>query len=250
MIQKEKNGIEWLEFEIFQSFPEIIHGTFLRKGGISPLPKNDLNMVIGKIDIEENVLHNIKKAITERELTKYFKPIIVHGDKIIHYKKDMRSLNYEGDAVISDVKNVAFLTTHADCQVALFYDPKNKVVANVHCGWRGNVCNIYAKTISLFKKDFGSNPKDIFVGITPSLGPDSFEFKDYKILLPKEFWSFTIKPNHFDFWEISQSQLLKAGIQKNHLEIARICNKSDPSKFFSYRGQKVTGRHGTIIAIK
>ena len=44
-------------------------------------------------------------------------------------------------------KDCGLVIQHADCQAAIFFDPVRKAIANVHCGWRGSVCNIYAKTV-------------------------------------------------------------------------------------------------------
>ncbi|NGX27502.1 MAG: hypothetical protein K940chlam6_01439, partial [Chlamydiae bacterium] len=34
MIRRKKENIEWLEFEQLQQFPEVVHGIFLRHGGM------------------------------------------------------------------------------------------------------------------------------------------------------------------------------------------------------------------------
>jgi hypothetical protein len=38
MLRKKRGSLEWLEFDLFQEFPEIKHAVFLRHGGVSEGP--------------------------------------------------------------------------------------------------------------------------------------------------------------------------------------------------------------------
>lgn len=150
---------------------------------------------------------------------------------------------------MTDEKNVGLMIKHADCQAAIFYDPLHHAVANVHCGWRGNVKNIYREIVEAMGQRYGSRPQDLLVGISPSLGPQASEFRNYIKELPKSFWEFQIKPLYFDLWEISKQQLMGCGILSHHIEIAKICTFSTPEDCFSYRREKRSGRHATIVAL-
>ena len=138
---------------------------------------------------------------------------------------------------------------HADCQAAIFYDPVHHAVSCVHAGWRGNVQNIYAHAIAFMAGKFHSQPADILVCISPSLGPHFSEFKNYKTEFPESFWPFQIRPNYFNLWEISRTQLQECGILPHHIEIASICTYANEQDFFSYRRDKVTGRNATVVAL-
>ena len=142
------------------------------------------------------------------------------------------------------------MVRHADCQAAIFYDPKNKAVANVHSGWRGNVKNIYRSTIQKMRRVFGSKPADLLVCISPSLGPDCAEFIHYKAEFPEDFWAFQIKPYYFNLWAIARYQLELSGILPHHIEIAEICTNTEVEDYFSYRREKVSGRHATLAMLK
>lgn len=150
---------------------------------------------------------------------------------------------------MTDVKGLGLLITHADCQAAIFYDPVHRALANVHSGWRSSVQNIYLETIHKMRERYGSRPEDLRVGISPSLGPEAAEFRDFKTLFPEPFWSFQTKAEYFNFWEISRWQLISAGVLPHHIEIAGICTYSTPKDWFSYRREPCSGRHGTIAAL-
>ncbi|MBX9642076.1 MAG: polyphenol oxidase family protein, partial [Mycobacteriaceae bacterium] len=156
-------------------------------------------------------------------------------------------VNYDG--LITSTPGVTLMMRHADCQIALFYDPKNHAAANVHAGWRGSVANIYAETVQQMQQVYGSYPSDLLVCVSPSLGPDEAEFIHYRSELPEEFWAFQVRPTYFDFWSISEFQLQAAGILPHHIEVARLSTYSNPHDYFSYRRDKKTGRHATCMTL-
>jgi copper oxidase (laccase) domain-containing protein len=51
------------------------------------------------------------------------------------------------DALITDVPGIRLLILTADCQAVMLFDPHKRVVANIHCGWRGSVADIIGKTV-------------------------------------------------------------------------------------------------------
>ena len=116
-------------------------------------------------------------------------------------------------------------------------------------GWRGSVHNIYQKTLKALQDLYGSEPSDLHVCIGPSLGPQCAEFKHYRKELPKSFWSFQVKPDYFDFWAISESQQIQAGVPKKQIEIARICTYENKEDCFSYRRNPTTPHHGTLATL-
>ena len=230
MKKKKKNGIVWLEFEQLTQFPEIIQAVFW-------------NLPLGERDDPSHPL----KALHLLGLTKGVKLTQCHQDRILVVEDVAGLAHYSHyDAMITNQKGIGLLIRHADCQAAVFYDPIQKVLGNVHCGWRGSVHGIYRKMIQKMVQEFGSNPKDITVSIGPSLGPNRAEFKHYEEELPEEFWSHQIRDNYFDFWAISKQQLLDEGIEKENLEIAGICTFEEG---YSYRKDRETPHHGTIVAL-
>jgi len=45
------------------------------------------------------------------------------------------------DAIITEMPFIALMVKQADCQGVILFDPEQRVLANVHCGWRGSVRN-------------------------------------------------------------------------------------------------------------
>ena len=153
------------------------------------------------------------------------------------------------DALLTNSTGIALMIRHADCQAAIFYDPIHHALGVAHAGWRGSVANIYAHTIFKMREVFGTDPSDLLVGISPSLGPKRAEFIHYKKELPSSFWPFEVSENHFDFWAISRWQLVQAGVQSERIEIAERCTYLEPKEFFSHRRDRVSGRLGTFAVL-
>lgn len=249
MIRKHSQGLSWLEFELFQEFSELKHGVFTRKGGFSSPPFDSLNCSFNVGDHRDNVQKNFHKIKTVFGLNKIIFSRQIHQKHVAIVTEKSPEMIENCDGLTTNKKNLALLSQHADCQVAIFFDPKRKVIATVHSGWKGSCLNIYQQVIQVMQQQFQSLPADIYVGISPSLGPKSSEFINFKKELPKTFWKYAIKPFYFDFWEISRDQLITCGILNSHIEIAGIDTYSSSEDFFSYRRDKITGRNATFACL-
>jgi YfiH family protein len=198
----------------------------------------------------ENIRENRKRAAVILGIEKIASVYQVHSDTVVHVSnRDSLDLG-EADALCTQLSEVGLMIKHADCQAAIFYDPVNRALANVHAGWRGNVKNIYGKTLDRLKEAFGTSPRDLIVCISPSLGPSHAEFQNYREEFPEAFWKFQIVPQYFDLWALARSQLEERGVPTDQIEIASICTHANPQDFFSYRRDKITGRHATIAALR
>lgn len=247
-MQRVSHGdLVYLTFDLLADCPRVAHGTFLRHGGVSEGPFATLNFGITQGDDPLHVAENVRRALTALNLTCYASSYQVHGRHVAEVATSGTTASCDG--MMTRVSNLALLVQHADCQASLFYDPIHHALATIHCGWRGSVQNIYQETVDKMRALYSSNPADILVCISPSLGPDAAEFINFQKELPEHFWPFQIRPTYFDFWEISRWQLSQAGILPHHIEIAGICTYKETEDCFSYRRLKRSGRHATIGAL-
>lgn len=247
MLRNKRESVEWLEFELFQEFPQVSHAVFLKHGGVSQAPYHSLNVGGGTGDdfsaIKANrlFLNQIMKCST-----------LVEGHQV--HGRDLREVPFQGedqcDGLYTAQAGIGLLIKHADCQAAIVYDPTQNVIANVHAGWRGNVQNIYESTVSVLQKRYGCKAENLYVGISPSLGPCCAQFINYKTEIPEHLWGFQIKPFYFDLWEMARKQWTESGVLSSHIQIAGICTCCNQDDYFSYRRDKITGRHATIILKK
>ncbi|MEN8257253.1 MAG: peptidoglycan editing factor PgeF [Thermodesulfobacteriota bacterium] len=237
-------------FAILAGQPGLAHGCFNRHGGMSSEPYDSLNVSYGVGDDPENVRHNRSLIINALGCKTLVSCKQVHGDKVAVIEEMQDDQELDGyDALITKQPGVALLIQQADCQAVLLHDPLNKVIANIHCGWRGSVANIIAATLARMAEAFQSDPSQISAAISPALGPCCAEFINYKKELPRDFHSFEVAEKHFDFPAISAMQLQEAGILAKNIERANICTRCNQD-WFSFRRSRQTGRFCTVIGLR
>ncbi|MFN0064794.1 MAG: peptidoglycan editing factor PgeF [Chlamydiales bacterium] len=245
MLIHMEEQIPHLTFSIFTDCP-IKHAVFLRHGGCSTGDFDSLNFGLAQGDNPKHVAENRNKAADLLRLREVASLYQQHGDQVLH---TLSPIQKRGDGLMTNRKGLGLLILHADCQAAIFYDPMHHALANIHCGWRGNVLNIYRETVARMHALYGTEASDVLVGISPSLGPEAAEFKNFRTEFPPNFWSFQTTPTYFNLWEISRWQLESAGVLPHHIEIAGICTYKNSDDYFSYRRIKQGGRHGTLAAL-
>lgn len=85
------------------------------------------------------------------------------------------ALKLLGDALITNQPGLLLAVQVADCLPILLADPRKRVVAAVHAGWRGSVKRIAEKAVGRMQQDFGCNPKTILAAIGPSIHPCCYQ---------------------------------------------------------------------------
>ncbi len=247
-----------VQFESLKSAVDLVHGIFTRVGGFSPPPFDSLNTGFNTGDNPETVEKNRELIINTMGGGLPIFLDQVHGKNIFVLKKrtySLEMLNKEqkkitADGVITDIPGLLLFILVADCQPVLLFDPVNRVIANIHSGWRGSIRNIIGSAVDGMTDAFGSDPETILAGIGPSLGPCCSEFIHYRKEIPESLWDYKVNDLHFDFWEISRNQLLDKGLKSENIDISRLCTKCSHSSFFSYRAEKITGRFAAVIGLK
>jgi YfiH family protein len=248
MLRKECDGVQWLEFELFSDCRKLKHGVFTRHGGVSSDSFSSLNVSSSVGDDPQKTAINRQKIekIIGSPLTRIN---MCHGKIVKIIEEFPYTTNPVCDAIATHLPHIGLMITHGDCQAAIFYDPIKHVVANAHSGWRGSVQNIYGEVIKQMKERYGCCPRNLLVGIAPSLGPQRSEFINYRTELPEHFLKYQVKPAYFDFWHISADQLLESGVLPNHIQIAGICTYEHEGDFYSYRRDKKAGRNATVASL-
>ncbi|MEN9654712.1 MAG: hypothetical protein RL235_824 [Chlamydiota bacterium] len=249
-MESSKEKVEWIEFSLLEPYTHVSHAVFSRHGGLSKGPFASLNLSDQLGDDPNAVKANrelMQKVIGVPQM-RYAQQ--THGVNTHRVTAKNHDKIPAADALYTTERDLALVVTHADCQAAIFYDPVHEAIGVVHAGWRGSAANIYARTIEAMHRDIGTQAQNLIVCISPSLGPDHAEYKNYKQELPESFWSYQKKPNYFDFWAISEAQLTEAGVLAKNIEISGICTHCASDDYFSYRRVKQTGRNATAVALK
>ncbi len=172
-------------------------------------------------------------------------PVQTHSDNVEFV--DDRTEYPETDGLIFTRKGDAGYLRFADCTPLIFYNPKTKIAAISHAGWRGTAQKIGVKTI----EKMGGNPEDITVLIGPAIGmccyEVSIEVRD-KLLSTVKNTKDLFEDRNVNLKRINARQLEEAGVR--NIDICSYCTSCDNDLLYSYRKENgTTERHYAVIRI-
>lgn len=176
-------------------------------------------------------------------LQKSISPQQTHSD---HVEFVDERLEYpDTDGLIITKPNQIIKLKFADCTPLIFYNPKTKIGAISHAGWRGTAQKIGVKTV----QKMGGNPKDIIAVIGPAIGVCCYEVSDEvreQLLQTVSSTDGLCKEKNVDLKQINARQLQELGVEK--IDICPYCTSCDNDLFYSYRKENGTPeRHFAVI---
>lgn len=200
-------------------------------------------------------LENLKKDFNAQSVL-YLRQ--VHSDKVFIYdgqaETDFRE--NEGDAIITDCKNVIIGVFTADCVPIILIDREKNVCAAIHSGWKGTFNSITEKTINKLKEEYGTDPKDLKAYIGAHIRKCCYEvseelkekFLEEKDILEEDLF----KGRHLNMEECIIKDLRKAGLMEKNINSISLCTHcSEDIKLHSYRKSKgLYGRLFSFIILK
>ncbi|MFA9396719.1 MAG: peptidoglycan editing factor PgeF [Clostridiaceae bacterium] len=259
----KKGDVLYFSFPDFDNLNLVKHGFSTRLGGVSTGMYKSMNLSFNQGDKEEDVLENYKRFSNALDI-KLEDIVLTHQThsaniRIVSEKDKGKGIltprDYDDiDGLITNIKNIALATIHADCVPLFFIDPKLKIIGLAHSGWKGTVNKIGENMISVFKENYGSRPQDILVGIGPSIGPCCFEVG---VDVKEEFEQMTpsisecIRPvgekYHIDLWQVNKKILMNVGVLEENIKTTDVCTMCNKEVLFSHRGS--LGKRGSLLAI-
>ena len=81
----------------------------------------------------------------------------------------------EADGLITRTPGLCLTVFSSDCIPVLLCDPRKKVAAAVHAGWRGTALGIAARAAEAMIRNFGCRPGDLMAAIGPGISLCCFE---------------------------------------------------------------------------
>lgn len=259
-----KNDLCYLGFPKFEKTGLVKVAFTTRLGGVSKGQYASMNVSTTNGDDLEDVRKNYeilgnavgfdytKTVLSRQTHTKNIR-IITENDigKGLIKERDYDTV----DGLITNIPGVTLVTQFADCTPLLFLDPENKVVANVHSGWRGTVQEIGKCAVEIMKKEFSSKPENIIAAIGPCINKCCYEVDDpvYSEFAKNPVFDlnkvFTKKENGkymLDLVEANKEILISAGIKTENLDISDLCTHCYSHIFHSHRA--TAGKRGNLGA--
>ena len=257
---REKNGVKVLVCKDLEEagFP---NGFSTRLGGVSPFPKNDLNLAGFDEDSDESIAENRRRFMSvfdgDFALTSVWQ---IHSCKVkvVKTTDDAINTNEKADGMISDLPEILLGVKTADCVPVLIGDTKTKAFAAVHAGWRGTVESIVPKAIVKMKSEYRTNPSDLICVIGPAAGCENYEIGQDVIDAFSAKFSTSGKlfkktrEGHalIDLHLANKNQLLDVGVTEEKIFVAPFCTMERNDLFFSYRVEKKKyGKTGRLMSV-
>ncbi len=163
---------------------------------------------------------------------------------------------YKVDALVAMEDGIFPFLLVGDCLPTVLYDPKNRVVALAHLGWRNTDQRFVELLISELKKECGTNPADLIVGIGPSIRKESYIFKQSEITERNLKWDkeFLIPIGGgniaVDIAGYNIAQIVEAGVKLDNIEISEADTAQDQNYFSHYRSARIKREaEGRIAAV-
>lgn len=243
----KKNDIEYLTFDIFDSHPIVaVYST--RRGGVSSSPFDTMNLGFTRGDKRDDVLENYSRftQVLGVDLTQLVLSDQEHHNNILEVNETHRGMGIfnkktygDIDGLITSERALPLVTFYADCTPIYFYDPKTKVIAMCHAGWKGTALKIVHATLNEFLLK-GSRVEDILVGIGPAICKSCYQVDEEVIKAFSDYDScFTYNSHedkyYLDLKAVNKAMLLEYGIKSFNIEVTDYCTKCRPDLFFSHR---------------
>lgn len=265
----KKGDVTVLKFELFENMEFLDHCFTSKLGGNSKGSFSSLNMGMNTEDDEETVKSNYEKVgkdVFKAEVGDFVLSKQVHKTDIAVVSAEDRGNGItkeqkygEIDGLATDVAGPILSTVYADCTPLFFADEKKRVVGVAHAGWKGTVGKIGKNMIELMSSEFGSDPKDIVVGIGPTIGPCCYKVREDVAEQFREGFSDcsrilrSVGDGQFivDLWEANKTVVKEAGVLECNIETDSHCTNCNSELLYSYRRDNgKTGRMAAMIKIK
>jgi polyphenol oxidase len=280
--ERASGGVRILQVPAFTKIPWLIHGFSTRPGGVSDAQgEKVLNLGALEWDTREAVEENKRRfqsALGAGHLT----PVSLHQihSDVVRSFSSVPAKPHKGDALATNQPGLLLNVRTADCAPVLVVDPKKRVVAAIHAGWRGTLQRIVTKSIGHLQMEFACRPQDLLAAIGPAIGPCCYEVGTevaaaFAAKFPNaaEFfdelrtgdepnplqWLNMMPPGHqpppkkvlLDLPKANRLQLLEAGLRPQNIYVSDLCTACRSDLLFSYRKEHDrSGRLMSVIGIR
>ena len=265
MCVKEKNKVVWLDYPLFEDFPDIVHAFSTRLGGVSEGIYSSMNLSFTRGDKDASVYENYKRfasavgfdvadIVTSDQTHTTNVRVVTSDDRGNGITKPRPYTDVDG--MITNEPGLVLATFYADCVPLYFVDPVHRAIGLSHSGWRGTAGRIGEATINKMHDEFGSEVSDLYTAIGPSICQDCYEvsedvIEEFEKAFSKKYWDklFYKKNNdkyQLNLWEANRIIMMEAGVNEQHIAMPGICTCCNSDFLFSHRASH--GKRGNLGA--
>ena len=248
---------------LLSAIPGLRHAFFTREGGVSEGIYAGLNGGLGSRDDPAKVAENRRRMAEQIGVSPahFLSLHQVHSpDAVIATGPWQGPVRPKADAIVTATAGLAIGVTTADCGPILLVEPRARVIAAAHAGWKGALTGVLDTTIATMEK-LGAERNGIIAAIGPLIRQQSYEvgpeFVTRFINTDAEYGMFFMPSTRAD-----HAMFDLAGFIRMRLENAGVLMIDDlgvdtyaDERFFSFRrsvhrGVPDYGRHVHAIALE
>jgi YfiH family protein len=236
--------------------------TSTRAGGVSSGPWATFNLGDAAGDDPAAVAEN-RRRFAQRLGVRPVYLRQVHGARVVEVGPDDAGRDPpEADAAVTDRLGVACVVQFADCLPVLLAAPQGRAVGAAHAGWRGLAAGVVERALARVCALGRCAPGEVAAWLGPCIGPRRFEVG------AEVLQAFGVDPaadaaqacfvagsgaTHpdgrprwlADLAGLARQRLEAAGVRQ--IAGAAVCTHESPSAYFSFRRDRVTGRHAAAV---
>ncbi len=195
--------------------------------------------------------YTLENLIKDLNIDNYYILKQIHSNKVFDITNIPK--NYEGDGLITNKSNIALVTKSKDCNSIFIIDTKNKIIGNIHSGWKGTLKSIITIAINQMKEKYNSVSKDIKIVFNPSIKECCFEvdndvydlfIKKYK---DKSYYKKISNKYLINLVKIIKDDAKKLGIKEENIIDNNICTLCNRKLFNSHRNNDIELNYALII---
>lgn len=210
-----------------------------RLGGVSRAPYDTLNLAVRVGDERADVMENRRRAAAAAgfDPERLALALQVHAADVLDVAPGKAGVLGEADGLFAATPGPVLAILAADCAPVALWGSRG--VAIVHAGWRGLVAGVVAKGVERVGEVHAAWVGPAIHACCYEVGPevvDAFEAAG----LPVH------DDRHVDPGRAAGAALSAAGVES--VAVSDVCTSCD-RRFFSYRRDGVTGRHGAFVSL-
>ncbi|HEX2296782.1 MAG TPA: polyphenol oxidase family protein [Actinomycetota bacterium] len=210
-----------------------------RLGGVSRPPYDTLNLAVRVGDERGDVMANRRRAgeAAGFDASRLALAIQVHAADVLDVAPGDAGVLGEADGLFTAQPGSVLAILAADCAPVVLWGEEG--VAIVHAGWRGLAAGVIAKGAERV-----GDVRAAWVG--PAIGACCYEVGPEVVEAFRDAGLPVHDESHVDPRDAAAAALRRAGVTKP--AVSGICTSCD-RRFFSYRRDGVTGRHGAFVSL-
>jgi len=229
-----------------------------RDGGVSQGPFASLNLSLSVGDDPAAVAVNRERfeAAVPARITW---PWLEHGAAVVRLDRHApRQAAWPADGCWTRESGVACTVTAADCMPVFFAVRDGRAVGAAHAGWRGLALGVLEATVDAMCAGTGARPADIQAWLGPCIGPRRFEvgadvlaaFGQHPQRPDPDRFLLHVGADGTPRWLANLPRLALDRLQAAGIGLvvdSALCTVESPSRFFSFRRDRITGRMAAAI---